>query len=963
MTTPEQFTQQLYWTEDKTEQRRLLVENRRQISSALMIAIKARVDEANLRAPQEALQMAEVALLAAEVASNDLCRALALWTKAHPFMNLEQYAEGLTLCDEALALCHRTGHEWEAARVQVSRMWALINLGRFNEALQLSKSVRPVLKKHEDLMFLARLHMNAGVAYDFADRFEEALTAYERAKDIFAALDDPVQVARIDMNRAIAYENLDRFDEALSIYRRIRDFFLQQDTMLEVGRADFNMAILHFRQGEYGASLRKFKEAYNEFQALGVPSEIDQVLLYESDLYLELNLFDEVIKRCRTLEQRFEARGIERDVILARLIRTLAHGYRGRPGDREKAIALLSEVREMLLAKGVTVLATQIELERASLLRDAGQYTEALKQAQAAEAVFATHALTIKRARAQLVMAHCLHGLGSFEQAHRLYRSSLEILRVKDLPQLTYRCFYGLGQLAEAEGDLEEARRNYRAAIESVEGIHRRLSADDLRASFLDDKLDLFADMVLLCLQRGEEEAAFEYVERAKARTLVDLLSSATAMAQSNTRSEQTALIDKELQQLRKEWNRLNSRNWRHAVMGERGEITDALLNAYEEDVWRRLSVVEKRILRLERRLQLEDPRRKLLGEGTVAQLPEVQHDLRTERVLLEYFTARGQVVVFIVRPEAHIVRELPTTKREVEALVQEILIDLPDAGTFSEHMDVWHSSVLKRLSRLHDCLVAPILDDLQDCRELVIVPHGILYYLPFHALYDGKAYLLEQFLISYAPSATVFTFCQQATSPTADGSLLIGFSSDGQLPQTIEEVQRIAPLFPEAAVLLEQDATKAHLWRHSQRSRLLHIASHGTFRGDNPLFSSLQLADGDLTLNEVYGLQLDASLVTLSACDTGVSTLKGGDLIGLTSGFFYAGAKSLVVSLWRIKDVTAAKLMERFYRKLLQGESKAAALRATQLDLLQVSEYRHPYYWAPFILIGDSRPLKSLSM
>jgi CHAT domain-containing protein len=160
--------------------------------------------------------------------------------------------------------------------------------------------------------------------------------------------------------------------------------------------------------------------------------------------------------------------------------------------------------------------------------------------------------------------------------------------------------------------------------------------------------------------------------------------------------------------------------------------------------------------------------------------------------------------------------------------------------------------------------------------------------------------------------------------------------------------------------VLLEQEATKDRLGKHGRDSRLLHIASHGTFRGDNPLFSSLRFADGDLTVNEVYSLQLNASLVALSACDTGVSALKGGDLIGLASGFFYAGAKSLVVSLWRVRDVAAAELMERFYRGLTRGEGKAAALRAAQLDLMQVQKYRYPYYWAPFIIMGDPKTLSA---
>jgi CHAT domain-containing protein len=899
--------------------------------------------------------MADVSLLAAEVAGDELCRALALWTKSHPLMMLEDYAGGLSLCDEAIALCHRGGHEWEAARVQVGRMFALINLGRFDETLRLDESIRPVLEQHDDTLFLARLDMNVGVAYDFADRYEDALVACERARERFVALGNSLQVARIDMNRAITYENLDRFDEALAIYQHIRDFFLQQGTMLEVARADFNMAILHFRQGQYGAALSQFQSAYEGFRALDVASEMDQVILYESMLYLELNLFDEVIERCLAVEQRFATQSVERDVILARLIRALAYGYRGWPGDREQAVELLREVRNALVAKDVTVLAAQTELEMAVLLYDAGRHEEALKLAQAANSLFIARKLAIKNARAQLVMANCLLGLGGFEQAQKLYSASLEVMRAKALPQLAYRCLYGLGRLAEHRGNLEEASRNYRAAMESIEGIRQQLLVDDLRASFLDDKLGIYADMVLLCLKMGDQQAAFEYAERAKARALAELLSGATAIAGLMTPSERTRLIDEELQRLRKEWNRLNSRNWRHTVMRERGEITDSLVeDEGDEDTRRQIAALEKRILRLVRQLQLEDPRRRLLGEGPVVQLADLQRDLRGKVALIEYFVARDQVLAFVVRPEGCMVGELPASLKEVETLVQEILTDLPDTSSLTAHMEAWHVSILKRLARLYGCLITPLSHHLQGCAELVIVPHGILYYLPFHALYDGRRYLLEHFSVSYAPSATVFAFCQDSILPSPQGGLLVAFSSGGRLPETVEEVKRIAGLLPEATVLLEQDATKDHLWRHSQNSRLLHIASHGTFRRDNPLFSSLRLADGDLTVNEVYHLRLNTSLVTLSACDTGVSALKGGDLIGLISSFFYAGARSLLVSLWRVRDVAAAELMERFYRRLAHGEGKAAALRGAQLDLMQVPKYRYPYYWAPFILVGD---------
>jgi len=144
-------------------------------------------------------------------------------------------------------------------------------------------------------------------------------------------------------------------------------------------------------------------------------------------------------------------------------------------------------------------------------------------------------------------------------------------------------------------------------------------------------------------------------------------------------------------------------------------------------------------------------------------------------------------------------------------------------------------------------------------------------------------------------------------------------------------------------------------LVRYGGTAGKLHIAAHGVFRSDSPMFSSLKLADTWLSMVDVFNLRLGSELTTLSACETGMSALYGGDeLLGLTRGFLYAGTPSLVVSLWRVHDRSTVLLMERFYRELLSGTSKPEALRRAALEVR--SRYPHPYYWAPFILLGKSQ-------
>jgi CHAT domain-containing protein len=166
------------------------------------------------------------------------------------------------------------------------------------------------------------------------------------------------------------------------------------------------------------------------------------------------------------------------------------------------------------------------------------------------------------------------------------------------------------------------------------------------------------------------------------------------------------------------------------------------------------------------------------------------------------------------------------------------------------------------------------------------------------------------------------------------------------------DEITALAPLFPEAQVLLDDQATRAALYAYAPTADVLHLACHGEFRPDNPLFSSLRLADGWLTARDAYDLDLRCGLIVLSACETGMTDIAPGDeLIGLTRGFFAAGAPSMLVSLWNVDDDSTARLMIDFYKRLRAGDRPAAALRHAQCAALK--QYAHSFLWSPFVLFG----------
>jgi len=228
-----------------------------------------------------------------------------------------------------------------------------------------------------------------------------------------------------------------------------------------------------------------------------------------------------------------------------------------------------------------------------------------------------------------------------------------------------------------------------------------------------------------------------------------------------------------------------------------------------------------------------------------------------------------------------------------------------------------------------------------------------VLHYLPFHALFDGNDYIVSSFTFSYAPSAGIYTLCQQRTAKPSGPPLILGVP-DERAPLIKQEVESIAMRLPQAQVVLGAEPADKALRTEGVRSRLIHIATHGHFRQDNPMFSGIRLGSSYLSLYDLYQLRLEAELVTLSGCATGLNVVAAGDeLLGLIRGLLYAGAQSLLLTMWDVNDRSTAKFMSSFYAKLGRGQTKHLALQAAAAELRE--HYPHPYYWAPFLLIGKT--------
>jgi CHAT domain-containing protein len=355
-------------------------------------------------------------------------------------------------------------------------------------------------------------------------------------------------------------------------------------------------------------------------------------------------------------------------------------------------------------------------------------------------------------------------------------------------------------------------------------------------------------------------------------------------------------------------------------------------------------------------KIKLQSPEVAGLVSVDIAKLTEIQNLLDPNTTLVDYFVTEDRTLAFLITHSSFETVALQVHAEDLNEAINTFRDDF--AGLTNVHPS--------SLKQLYTWLILPLKDKL-NTRLVGIIPHGTLHYVPFAALTDGEHYLSEEYALFTLPSASVLRFIQEKRKPTAATILAVGNPSTTEpglppLQSAEKEAQTIASLFG-AQPLIGDSATESALRTQSPNAGIVHIAAHGKYNSSNPLFSTLFLAkdseqDGRLQVQEIYSLDLTKTtdLVVLSACETQVGDVSAGDeVVGMTRAFLYAGTPTVIASLWKVDDEATTLLMERFYNHLREGMGKAQALQQAQRELReQYQQYRHPYYWAAFVLTGD---------
>jgi tetratricopeptide (TPR) repeat protein len=958
------FIQEWLQAKDARQRQEFLRAHHSEITDETVQAMKTAVSQRLRQDPRDALDLAESILFAATLSGEPMHQAWGLMAKGNAQRYLAQYQEAIATYDMARSICLAQNRPVEAARPQIAKIAALAYLGRFEEALQSAEEARRVFEAYGEIAMAAVVDYQAGITtYKLGD-YAKALDLFDRARKMLeqtsrANSADAIYLelnrSIVELNRSVVLRNLDRFSEAKRAAIRARRMAAKQGMSVNVARADQSLAITQYFLGRYNEALKLFDQARQVFASSGLRREVLVANLFATNCHLALNRYAEALDLAQEAEREMAGLGMYYEVAWAAYNR--AQAYMGL-GQVEPAADALTRARLGFAQIENQVWVATVDVQWAVLNLKIGALEAALANARRASHVFAEEGLAVERAQADLVAAEALVALARDEEARLLCLSALQAASARDVPWLANQAHHLLGRLAEIAGDQQTALEHYQACAAGVERLRRHVAVE-LRGSFLADKGEIYEDVVSLSLARSEVAPAFDYVERAKSRALVELLAHHLDIRVKVRRESDRDLVA-HVERLRQEcqwyYNRLDP-------FGEREGAESGPTQVERERLRDELDAREKQLADMLLQLQVRNADYIQDADLWQVQVQSPQPYLDADTLLVEYFIARGEVLAFsVTREEIQVHRRLATFS-QLNRLLGLFRLNLhrlsPALLAQGDSLESEAANLEGLLGRLYAALVQPLAERLAPFQQLIIVPHGPLHYLPFHALFDGCHYLLERCAVSYMPNSSLLRLAHDQATNGSDSlsALVVGCSLNGALPHTLAEARQVARQL-QGRSLLEEEATRANLEAQAGAARIIHLATHGEFRPDAPLFSTLYLADGPLTTTDVFNLELNASLVTLSACQSGANAVGGGDeLVGFSRAFLYAGAASLLMTWWRVEDQATACLMDRFYQALLASRCKPAALRQAQLALLRGEDgdrYRHPYFWAPFFLVGD---------
>jgi CHAT domain-containing protein/Tfp pilus assembly protein PilF len=889
--------------------------------------------------PAKAQKTAIVLQNLLEINPHKEIEALAFWVAGIAELTKGKLEKTIENLDRSAEIFRQIKKEHEAANTQVAKIIVLGLLGKYDEAVKSGIKTLKVFEKYGDELSAGKIEKNLGNIIARQNGISNAEKYYLSAMRRFEKVKNIDELAMCETNLADNYADLNNFFEAEKYYalalkhaRETGMFFVEAEIEASIG----NLAMF---RGKYDQALRFLELSRQKFEKLGITHRSIIANLEIAEIYQTLNLADEAFEIYENASEKLHKLKLQGDEAKARANFGRVALSKKQFGKAQKELNKSAEL--YVLEKNPSGLA-EVKLTEANLELVRQNFPDALIKIRAAEKLLARSENLRQRSFARWLHGEILQNLNRFKQAERLLNETFDEAVRQEQSNLAQICLNSLGTLALRKNEPQKAENYFKRAVKMIETLRAPLPAEEFRMAFLADKLAPFENLAKIYLAANDLEKAFLLTEKARARTLSESLNDNL----TPPGSAPTSKLSKDLEDLREQLNWFYSRLNR----AEAGEFS-----GLQKEIKKR----EKQIAGVMR--QIESTRTdslKTAAKRRHASEPDeiklLQKNLGRQKALIEFVCFDDALSAFVVTGEKiDFVADL-AKESEILTLLEGLQFQFGALRYGAKNLDGFIDELKRRtdfyLQKLCDKLFKPF-ETLVGQRDLVIVPVGAVHYVPFHALRGAEKYLIETREIVAAPSAAVWQILTDKPKRKAKTALLIGFA-DERIPLVDQEIAALQKIFPQAQTFMGSAATFLNYTENAPATDILHLACHGQFRPENPLFSSLHLADGFITVRDICAQTLSAELVTLSACETGLNKIFAGDeILGLARGFLSAGAKSLVLSLWTVNDQATTELMEIFYTNLQRGESIPASLRLAQVNFIKNNS--HPYFWSPFTIIG----------
>jgi CHAT domain-containing protein len=854
--------------------------------------------------------------------------------------------------------------------------------GDYSQAVDYFQQSLALAEKLGNRLKIANALGNIGNVYGIQGNYKLSLEYRQKALSSYEALGDKMGAANSHNNIGIIYAIQGNYSLTLEHYRKSQALYEELGDKAGIATALNNIAVIYKTQGDYGRALEYYRKSLSLCQEIGDREQAATALTNIGEVYHILGNHNLGLDYYRQSFALDEAIGNKRGMVISTV--NIGAAYEAQ-GNYALALEYYQRARKLTEEMGLRGYNIGALSSIGSIYRSQGDYTLALEYYR--KALTQSEALgpqeRIGRALTNVGRIH--NAKGDYAQALEVASRATAIARQIDDRELLWSARTTSGSAHRALNQLTEARQAFEEAIAAIESLRAEVSGEQIQQRFFETRILPYHAMVELLVAQNRSSEALPYAERAKARVLLDVLRSGrinVIKAMTAQEQEQERTFNNELIALNTQISRERQREQPDETrLG--GLNTSIQKTRLDYEAFRASLYVAHPELKLQRGeaqpLKLEEAR-DLLPDVKAALLEYVVTEDRTYLFVLTRGAAKEQVDLKV--------HALSVTRKELTA----------QATAFRQQLAQRELGFKESARKLYDLLLGPARAQLQGKTTLVIVPDEALWELPFQALQPAlNRYLVEDHALSYAPSLTVLREMMKARrrhlNDASAQTTLLAFGNPALGKETVERVQlvhrdeRLSPL-PEAekevktlAQLYGVDRSKVYVGAEAREDRakaeagkftVLHLATHGILNNASPMYSQVVLAqatgndkeDGLLEAWEIMNLNLKASLVVLSACETARGRVGVGEgVVGLTWALFVAGSPTTVVSQWKVGSASTTALMLEFHRHLRSGQREgkpqigtAKALREAALKMLRDKQTQHPFYWAGFTVVGDGR-------